>query len=54
MKRYIRSGTSIDEYKGVKIYDDGNIYIYTDRKGQGRMEFPTEEEAREWIDQNMN
>lgn len=54
MRNYVKaSGQYIDEVNGVKIYDDGNIYIYTDPKGKGRMEFPTRGEAEVWIEENM-
>ena len=50
MKRYIiSSGQCVDEVNGVKIYDDGQFYIYTEPHGEGRMEFPTREEAVEYI-----
>ena len=53
MKRYIKSSTNsnIGEYKGYKIYESPEgCYIYTEQKGQGKVEFPTEKEAREYID----
>lgn len=50
MKRYIKSsGQCVDEVNGVNIYDDGQFYIYTEPHGEGRMEFPTREEAVEYI-----
>ena len=53
-------GIKVRNYKGYDIYlghsDIGmssNFYIYTDRKYREIMEFATEDEAIEWIDDHI-
>lgn len=55
MKRYIRATEkSSYDYRGVTIYNkDGMWYIYTDRNGAGKMEFTSDAEAEEYIDENI-
>lgn len=48
----VESAKKIDEVDGTPIYDDGQVYIYTKPKGQGRMEFATPDEAAEWVHEN--
>ena len=43
-------GENCGEYKGITIYNDGVFYIYTESKGQGRIDFSNEKDAREYID----
>lgn len=55
MKKYISSskGVRVEEYRGHPIYEDQNtfdFYIYTRDKGEGRVNFPTIDEAYEYID----
>lgn len=51
MKIYVKSATESYTYRGFKIYYDGREwYIYRSTKGTGRMEFATDAEAEEWID----
>lgn len=57
MKRYIKQsstrGVRAEEYKGTVIYKDestGYIYVYTQPRGEGRMEFESIREAKEYID----
>lgn len=51
MKKYVKNGTAVDTYKDVTIYDDGEFYIYTEPHGQGRLEFASINEAKEYIDE---
>lgn len=51
MKKYVKSGTAVDIYKDVTIYDDGEFYIYTEPHGQGRLELASIHEAKEYIDE---
>lgn len=49
----IVAGESTGEYKGYTIYQDddtGYHYIYTQSKGEGRMDFESSEAAEEYID----
>lgn len=49
----IVAGESAGEYKGYTIYRDndaGEYYIYTQSKGEGRMDFESDKEAQEYID----
>jgi len=52
MKRVIRCSSY--QYHGVTIYEeDGYWYIYTGPRGTGKIEFADEEEAEEYIDENL-
>ena len=54
MKYYVKStNSSVEEYKGIPIYVDtsnNDVYIYTEKHGQGRINFPSELECIEYID----
>ena len=51
MKDHVRSNTLVDIYKDIIIYNDGVFYIYTKPHGQGRLEFASIQEAKEYIDE---
>ena len=60
MKRVILSskdqGNYFERYKGIDIYykqSDGSFYIYSEHRGKGKIEFVSEEDARDYIDRNM-
>lgn len=51
MKKYIcSSGSAVDTYKNVTIYDDGVFYIYTKPHGGGRIDFSNMKDVRDYID----
>lgn len=54
IQKSVTSSSRVDEVLGVPIFDDGNIYIYTQPKGQGRMEFATVDEADKYIRNNRD
>lgn len=55
MKKYIYSsnGSKVYTYKGITIYKDSTnsaYYIYTGKHGTGKVEFPSDSEAEQYID----
>lgn len=53
----LNEGASLDTYKGHEIYWDdtqGIIYIYTQPNGKGRVDFPSQKEAEEYIDSELD
>lgn len=54
-RRLIRFGEAIAEYNNVTIYrDEYSVYIYLGKHGHIKMEFQNEDEARDYIDENLN